>query len=62
MRNHRLYELAVYSIKKMLFRFIDFMNLFPGKLSALAKNVCPGLGPKGSIEYVEVRLSNLARK
>lgn len=60
MRNNRLYELAVYSGKKMLFRFRDSLNLLPGKLSALAKNLCPGLGPKGSIPYDEVRLSNLA--
>lgn len=60
MRNHRLYELAVYSGNKKLFRFIDSLNLLPGKLSALAKNLCPGLGPKGSIPYEEVRLSNLA--
>lgn len=60
MRNNRLYELAVYSGKKLLFRFIDSLNLLPGKLSALAKNLCPGLGPKGSIPYEEVTLSNLA--
>jgi len=60
MRNHRLYELAVYSGEKMLFRFRDSLNLLPGKLSALAKNLCPGLGPKGSIPYEEVTLSNLA--
>lgn len=60
MRNNRLYELAVYSGEKMLFRFRDSLNLLPGKLSALAKNLCPGLGPKGSIPYEEVTLSNLA--
>ena len=60
MRNNRLYELAVYSGKKMLFRFRDSLNLLPGKLSDLAKNLCPGLGPKGSIPYEEVTLSNLA--
>lgn len=60
MRNNRLYELAVYSGKKMLFRFRDSLNLLPGKLSDLAKNLWPGLGPKGSIPYEEVRLSNLA--
>lgn len=36
------------------------MNLLPGKLSDLAKNLCPGLGPKGSIPYDKVRLENLA--
>lgn len=59
MRNNRLYELAVYSGKKILFRFRDSLNLLPGKLANLAKNLCPGLGPKGSIPYEEVRLSNL---
>ena len=60
MRNNRLYELAVYSGKKMLFRFRDSLNLLPGKLSALANNLCPGLGPKGSIPYDELTPSNLA--
>lgn len=60
MRNKRLYELAVYSGKKMLCRFRDSLNLLPGKLSDLAKNLCPGLGPKGSIPYDKVRLENLA--
>lgn len=59
MRNHRLYELAVYSSNKILFCFRDSLNLLPGKLSELGKNLCPGLGPKGSIPYDEVRLENL---
>lgn len=59
MRNNRIYEIAVYSGKKKLFRFRDSLNLLPGKLSSLAKNLCPGLGPKGSIPYDEVTLSNL---
>jgi hypothetical protein len=61
MRNNILYELAVYSgkNKKMLFRFRDSLNLLPGKLNNLAKNLCPGLGPKGSIPYDEVTESNL---
>ena len=58
-RNHRLYEIAVYSGKKMLFCFRDSLNLLPGKLSALAKSLCPGLGPKGSIPHDEIELSNL---
>ena len=60
MRNHMLYELAVYSGNKMLFRFRDSLNLLPGKLSSLAKNLCPELGSKGfSVEYDKVTLSNL---
>lgn len=62
LRNNRLYELAVYSGKKMLFRFRDSLNLLPGKLSSLAKNLCPILGPKGSIEHDKVELSNLASR
>lgn len=54
-----LYELGVYSGKKMLFRFRDSLNLLPGKLSELAKNLCPDLGTKGSIPYDEVKPSNL---
>ncbi|KAL0307813.1 UNVERIFIED_CONTAM: DNA polymerase [Sesamum angustifolium] len=56
LRNNRLYELAVYSGKKMLFRFRDSLNLLPGKLSSLANNLCPELGPKGSIEHDKVEL------
>lgn len=59
MRNNRLYELAVYSGKRMLFRFRDSLNLLPGNLNELAKNLCPGLGPKGSIPYDEVNVSNV---
>lgn len=60
LRNNRLYELAVYSGEKMLFRFRDSLNLLPGNLSTLAKNLCPGLGPKGSIPHDKVTQSNLA--
>lgn len=59
MRNHRLYELAVYHENKMLFRIRDSLNLLPSSLANLAKNLCPGLGSKGSIPYEEVTLSNL---
>lgn len=62
MRNNRLYELAVYSGKKMLFCFRDSLNLLPGKLNDLAKNLCPVLGAKGSIEHDKLNLSNLASK
>ncbi|KAF3433475.1 hypothetical protein FNV43_RR24577 [Rhamnella rubrinervis] len=58
MRNNRLYELVVYSGKKILLCFRDSLNLLPGKLANLAKN-SPGLGQKGSIPYDEMRLSNL---
>ncbi|KAI3775385.1 hypothetical protein L1987_49958 [Smallanthus sonchifolius] len=57
--NGRLYELAVYSDSKLLFHFRDSLNLLPGKLDELAKNLCPSLGSKGSIDYENVSLSNL---
>lgn len=61
MRNNRLYELAVYSGKKMLFRFRDSLNLLPGNLNSLGKNLCPDLGPKGSfsIPYDELKVEDL---
>lgn len=62
LRNNRLYELAVYSGRKMLFRFRDSLNLLPGKLDSLAKNLCPELGRKGSIDHENVTISNLASK
>ncbi|MED6199722.1 hypothetical protein PIB30_078585 [Stylosanthes scabra] len=64
MRNNRLYEIAVYSnkIKKLLFRFRDSLHHLPGKLDNLAKSLCPDLGRKGTIQYDEVRQSNLKEK
>ncbi|XP_022975380.1 uncharacterized protein LOC111474649 [Cucurbita maxima] len=61
MRNNRLYELVVYSDKKMLFRFRDSLNLLPGKLSSLGNNLCPDLGPKGSISipYDKLKVEDL---
>lgn len=59
MRNNRLYELAVYSGKKMLFRFRDSYNLLPSSLSELAKSLCPDLGTKGSIPYDKVTPESL---
>lgn len=61
MRDNRLYEIAVYSEKKrLLFTFRDSLHLLPGKLDALAKNLCPELGSKGSISYEDVRLETLS--
>ena len=59
MRNHRLYELAVYLGKKLLFRLRDSLTLFPSSLNNLAKNLCPQLGLKGTIPHDEVQVSNL---
>ncbi|KAJ8746889.1 hypothetical protein K2173_010161 (mitochondrion) [Erythroxylum novogranatense] len=58
-RNNRLYEIAVYSGSKMIFRIRDSLNLLPGSLKNLAKNLCPGLGTKGSIPYKDVTPSNV---
>lgn len=59
MRNLRLYELTVYDGKKLLFRFRDSLNLLPGTLSSLGRNLCPELGEKGSINHDEVDVTNL---
>lgn len=59
LRNNRLYELSVYSGKKMLFRFRDSLNLLPGKLVELAKSLCPDLGTKGCIDYDKVTVDKL---
>ncbi|KAG5107158.1 hypothetical protein JHK82_044128 [Glycine max] len=60
MRDNRLYEVAVYSKKRLLFTFRDSLHLLPGKLDDLAKNLCPELGSKGSISYEDVRLESLS--
>jgi DNA polymerase elongation subunit (family B) len=59
MRDHRIYEVAVYSKKKMLFRLRDSYHLLSGSLANLAKNLCPDLGSKGSIPHSEVNISNI---
>jgi hypothetical protein len=63
LRNNILYELSVYSSyssgKKLLFRFRDSLSLLPQNLNSLAKNLCPGLGSKGSIPYDKVNESTL---
>jgi hypothetical protein len=59
MRNHRLYELAVYYDKKILFRFRDSLNLLPGSLDSLAKNLCPELGTKGNVDHKDVNITNI---
>jgi len=59
LRNNRLYEIAVYRGKKLLFRLRDSYTLLPSSLDTLAKTLCPQLGSKGSIPYEEVRVSNL---
>ncbi|KAI3664623.1 hypothetical protein L1987_89618 [Smallanthus sonchifolius] len=61
-RNNMLYELSVYSGRKVLFRLRDSLNLLPGTLNNLAKSLCPSLGSKGSIDYHDVRVDNLVSK
>lgn len=60
MRDNKLYEVSVYSGKRILFRLRDSLHLLPGKLDDLAKNLCPELGSKGSIPYDQVTLENLS--
>ncbi|KAK3027203.1 hypothetical protein RJ639_040374 [Escallonia herrerae] len=59
MRNHMLYEIAVYQGKKKLFSLRDSYTLLTSSLDTLAKNLCPQLGCKGSIPYDEVGVDNL---
>ena len=59
MRNHRLYEIAVYLGNKSLFSLRDSLNMLPNSLNTLAKNLCPQLGSKGSIPHEDINLSNL---
>ncbi|KAM7262228.1 hypothetical protein ACFE04_021305 [Oxalis oulophora] len=59
MRDNRLYEIAIYSDKNILYRFRDSLTLLPGKLDSLAKNLCPELGRKGSLDYEKVDLNSL---
>lgn len=61
-RNHMLYELKVHKGRKLLMRFRDSCNLLPGNLASLAERLCPQLGPKGSIQHIEVLLSNLQER
>lgn len=49
MRNHMLYEIAVYLDKKQLFSLRDSLTLLTSSLKILAKHLCPQLGSKGSI-------------
>ena len=51
LRNHRLYEVTVYSGKKLLFRLRDSLTLLPSSLDNLAQNLCPQLGSKGTITH-----------
>lgn len=59
MRNHRLYQIAVYLGKKRLFLLRDSLTLLTSSLDNLARNLCPQLGSKGTIPYDEVQVSNL---
>lgn len=59
LRNNRVYEIAVYSGKKMLFRIRDTLNLLPASLDALSKNLCPELGGKGNIDHNNLSQTNI---
>ncbi|KAG6466679.1 hypothetical protein ZIOFF_060114 [Zingiber officinale] len=58
LRNNRIYEIKVYSGKRLLFRFRDSLNFFPRSLRELADTFCPELGSKGSIDHDAVSVSN----
>ncbi|XP_022849082.1 uncharacterized protein LOC111371371 [Olea europaea var. sylvestris] len=59
MRNHRLYQIAVYLGKKRLFLLRDSLTLLTSSPDNLAKNLSPQLGSKGTIQHDEVQVSNL---
>ena len=59
LRNNRVYEIAVYSGKRMLFRVRDSLNLLPASLDALSKNLCPELGVKGNIDHNNLSMTNM---
>lgn len=60
-RNHMLYELAVYQGRKLVFRLRDSYTLLPSSLDKLSKALCPQLGSKGSIQHDKVEVSNLKK-
>nr|WMB96963.1 hypothetical protein [Solanum melongena]WMB97175.1 hypothetical protein [Solanum aethiopicum] len=59
MKDHQIYELVIYSGKKLLLRLRDSLKLLPGRLDDLAQNLCPQLGSKGFIQHNNVNESNL---
>lgn len=62
MLNNILYQISVYKGKKLLFHLRDSITLLPSNLESLAKNLCPTLGSKGSIDHDSVKVSNLKEK
>nr|AFD29780.1 DNA polymerase [Silene vulgaris] len=60
MRNNQMYELAVYSGKTCQFRLRDSLHLLPGSLRSLAKNLCPELGEKGTLDPSKITLETIA--
>ncbi|KAL2905442.1 DNA polymerase [Bienertia sinuspersici] len=62
MRNSRLYELNVYSGKKLLFTCRDSLNLLPGTLAKLGESLCPELGGKGSFDHAKLEVIELKDK
>lgn len=59
MRNNRVYEISLYSGKRMLFRVRDSLNLLPGSLASLSQNLCPELGVKGNIDHNNLSMTNI---
>lgn len=66
-RNHRIYEIKVFKRRDgderprakrngvLLFTFKDSLNLLPGKLATLAKNLCPDLGGKYDFDHEQLK-------
>lgn len=44
LRNNKLYELAMYRGKKLVFSLRDSLTLLPRSLEELGKTLCPQLG------------------
>lgn len=59
LRNNKIYEIKVYLVDRLLFRFRDSLALLPSSLATLGKTLCPELGSKGSVPHDELSSSNL---
>ncbi|XP_074313961.1 LOW QUALITY PROTEIN: DNA polymerase-like [Silene latifolia] len=59
-RNYTIYEITVYSKKRLLFRFRDSLHLLPNDLQSLAMNLCPEYGSKGSVDFSKVTLETIS--
>lgn len=51
LRNNKLYELNVYSGRKLVLKCRDSLTLFPDSLAKLGQSLCPELGGKGDFDH-----------